>query len=381
MKFSFLVMLLLCLLTCVQGQVLHAFLFCKTNDKNIGKFIGINYVNMENQLKVIAAALKYKYGDHHLTSVDYNLHQVNDTLNHTDIKPDDIVVLYFSTHGGRTKNHTGMFPLLDIPDSAIESFKEHLILLNKQPKILITIIEACNGYAMLEKQDRFIMGLQSGIVSLQEKLDPNQTANLKKLFTTACEIIVTAGEVGKDTYTGPDGSPFTGYFLRSLNEYIAYNEKKRSEVNWSNVLDRAKTYTSNWTATTPIPTHPIWQLRQCGTPIFISGEVKYLQSFDAVEKRDVSLKITSRRRLRFKNPYDVTLNVINASNNPIDSVQYFLHYTMEHPVLTMTNPEQDFYLSMALWGTFPIKAKVFFADGKVYDLYKNFDFSKKFKLF
>ncbi|WEA00713.1 pYEATS domain-containing protein [Mucilaginibacter sp. SJ] len=354
-----------------NAQRVVSFMFCKTKDRKIGTSVSLNYTNMRDEFQLIAGALGYSYNENSVTGYDFNVANVNSVIDKAEIRPDDIVFVYFSTHGAKSKYDSNIFPQLDVPDSLISAFNKHLIFLKKKPAVLITVIEACSGFLDITPQEAFVFE-QFGNTDSNPQITPDQKENAKKLFSSACEIIITAGQPGKNTWATASGSMFTNCFLRALNEYLDGDPSQNSKLTWANVLDRAKTYTSDMTSQTSIHYWPVWKMRDCNTLT-----EQYLTNIETAEKRDVTFNVVSRKRLRLRNPYDVYLSITNKSGLKIDSVTYFMHKTMPHPTMSVTNGANNFYLSLAVWGTFPIKAKVYFQDGKVFELYKNIDFKNR----
>jgi Caspase domain len=331
---------------------------------------------MQVEAQKIAQALNMDYSEHVLTSANFTISKVEDAIANTSVGPDDIVLLYFSTHGAKSPRDSTIFPQLDIPAVLISSYKEHKKLAGKHPKSLLTVVEACSGYLDITPQEAFVF--QQGPGSNQEQpLTPGEINNIKQLFSNACELIITAGEPGKNTWATNEGSMFTNCFLRALNEYIDMPADKTQNVTWDNVLAQAKQYTYDMTSTTSITYYPVWEKDNCGGN---NGLVPQLDT-SAVVERAATLSIETKKTLRLRNKYDVFLHVNYkpVGDLKIDSVTYFLDKTMTNPIVTVSNSEDNFFLSLAVWGSYPIKAKVYFNDNKQVDLYGNFNLSRRAK--
>jgi len=72
----------------------------------------------------------------------------------------------------------------------------------------------------------------------------------------------------------------------------------------------------------------------------------------------------------------VQLKIEGSPNeiNSISKVEYYLDATMPKPIVPIVNKSKNFEYGFSVWGEFPIKAKVFYSDGKVIDLYGEIDF-------
>jgi hypothetical protein len=378
MKYSSMLLSLLLLTLCARGQRFHAFLFCKTGDKDIGNSVIVNYGNMELAATKIADAMNMEYVEHAVTASNFNEEKVERSIENANVGKDDIVLVYFSTHGGKWTTDKDIFPELDIPNKLISAYEEHQKIAGKHPKILITVVEACSGYIDVTPQESF--AYQQGLDgAAPEQTSDIQAKNIKRLFSGACQLIVTAGQPGKNTWATNDGSMFTNCFLRALNEYINMPENRSASVTWDNLLQQAKEYTWDMTSTTKIQYYPVWELTQCGGP---SGLVP--QSIvGAVKDRNVVFSIEKKRTLRVKNPYNIYLKVKYEPVNGItlDSVTYFLDKTFTDSIVTVYNRQEDFAYTLGVYGSFPLKAKAWFSDGRKVDLYGDFSLSDRTRLF
>lgn len=352
------------------GQKLHSFLFCNTFDPTIGTSARFNYVEMHDQFQLLAGALMMEYKEYSCTGSFFEISRISSELNKASITENDIVVLYINTHGFIKETDNVKFPNLTIPDSIVSAYVKHELMLKKKPKLLLTIIEACSGFLNLSSQQAFVF--EQNISSVAPKpLNQRQINNVRTLFANPFKVIITAGEAGKNTYATSLGSIFTKCFLIALNECInlpAY--RVSAELNWDKVLTQTKIYTENRTRGMPISYSPVWETRE------LIGFVEQ-GVFNSVpaEERDVDFVVKTRKRLFFqRNDYVVEMTIHNRSKLAIDSVVYYLHETMPKPVVKTTNAARNFIHTITVWGRFPLKAKVYFNDGKNYELYKDFNF-------
>ncbi|MCG7855482.1 caspase family protein [Flavihumibacter sediminis] len=343
-----------------QSQKIHSFLFCKTSDKKIGDPVKINYFNMQEQIQNLTEALGYQNISHIGTGRGFNARKVETEIQNADISDKDIVILYFSTHGGMSKRDS-LFPQLDIPNQLVSAYNKHKFLLTKNPSLIITIIEACSGFQNITPQEAFVYG-QFADFSPAEDYVPVETQNIQKLFSYKGSIIITAGNPGMDTWATANGSMFTNCFLRAINEYIRMPSNEKENVTWENVLERTKQYTWNMTSTTSSAYYPVW-------------EIMDETNTSPVTEYGIKFNVKTKRTKRLRNKYDLNLTVVSTDNKyKIEKVVYYLHNTFIPPIVEVSDKEDDFHLYRAVWGTFPIKATVYLTNGKVVDLYKNFKF-------
>jgi hypothetical protein len=358
-----------------NAQKFHAFLFCKTADPKIAQSVIINYAKMQVETQKLARALNMEYVGHSIIGADFTSQHVKDTVANATIATKDIVFIYFSTHGAKSRYDTTIFPQLDIPSELVSAYGIHQQMSDKHPAMLVTMIEACSGYLNITPQEAFVLE-QSGTPPPNQGLTAIQTRNIGKLFSGPCRLIVTAGQPGKITWATSEGSMFTNSFLRALDQYIDMPAGAADKVSWSNVLGQAKSYTDEITRNTPVPYFPVWETDDCGNGPQLKPQID--STLGAV--RDVVFKTEVQFAWwRIHNRHDVILTVKYRPMNglKIDSVTYFLDKTFKQPVVTVKTTNNNFYYKLGVWGTFPIKAKVYFNDGRVMDLYKNFNFASR----
>ena len=350
------------------GQSVHAFLFCKTNDPDIGQSVKYNYANSRELFQSISSSLNYNYIEHSFTGSYFKSSTILEAIDNVNLNPDDIVLVLFSTHGARSGYDSNIFPQLDIPNDLISAYKQHQKLINKGPKFILTIVEACNGYQDITPQESFLYE-QSNSTIQSDNYTSLQVNNIKKLFQEDidCNIIITAGQPGKNTWATPNGSMFINCFLRAFNEIIS----EGTQSTWDNVLKRAKQYTFDMTGTTTIQYYPVWEVQTCEKDVINrndndddviddDGEIQFSCSqgrYDNVQNRQF---------------YEISLTI--QGSKPISKVIYFLHYTMNEPVVEKYNENENFLYKMNVWGYYLVKAKVYYENGKVVELYKTFNF-------
>lgn len=352
------------------GQTLHTFLFCKTSDPKIGNSVKINYGNMQEAAQIIASNLEYTYKEYPLTGNSFNAINVQRTIASAVIKPEDIVILYFSTHGAKSKWDSNIFPQIDIPDSLVSAYKVHKQLTDKKPKSIITMIEACSGFQRITPQQSFIYQNMGDDIDIEKSITYKKE-NIKKIFLTNCNTIITAGQPGKNTWATSEGSMFTNCFLRAFGEYSDLEDINK--VSWDNLLQQCKQYTYDMTRFTSIKYYPVWEKINC----FNDSTIQTSSIDTSAIRNNISLKIECKKQIRTKNPYDIELKLIGdkAEISKIAKVVYFLDETMPKPTVTVSKNTNNFYYGyFSISGEFPIKAKVYYLDGKIVDLYENIDF-------
>lgn len=368
-RFALLLLMVFFLCHVLSAQQFHAFLFCKTFDETIGPSATVNYGKMGKQMQLMATALGMPFVEHSVLGSRFTASEVDKELANVKIEKDDIVILYISSHGAKSEYDSNIFPQIQIPESYVSAYKKHKELLKNKPLCLITILEACSGYLDISPQEGFVTE-QSISDKGVSRLGGRQIANIKKLFSSACEIIVTAGEPGKNTYATSRGSFFTNSLVRAMEDYVNMKQSRAEMVTWKNLLEQASVYTQQLTRNTPIQYHPVWESRNCNELI-----PQYVKFIKGPEERAVSISVESRKRLSIFNRYGAKLTIENKSGIEIDSVVWYLDSaTFKHPVVKNIAADTKFLLKLTVYDDVPIKAKIYFHDGIIHDVYKNLHF-------
>ncbi len=140
-------------LSSLDAAQVHAIIVADTLIGAGNRGMEVNIDAMQREVKQIAA-----YTNLPLTIAvfeEYNVKVKNilKYFNEINIAPDDIVIFYINNHGSRNKDKTNQWPNLIFPLDQIAT-KDHVIidfndlveiLKGKNPKLLISIAEACNS--------------------------------------------------------------------------------------------------------------------------------------------------------------------------------------------------------------------------------------------
>jgi len=435
-KSSILFFVMLIVLTHLsKGQKLHAFLFCKTLDDSIGTSVSINYVKMSDELKKIANNINYKYTDHSKTGTDYTFNQVLTEIDTSKIGPNDIVFLYCSSHGAKSPDDLTPFPQLDIPDTLFSSYKLYENLLRKKPKMLFAMVEACSDYLNIVpqsiKQNGFLLVGQGYTPPKIPNKTANERNNIRKLFSSNCNIIISAGQPGKTTYATPFGSIFTNSFLKAFDKSI--QSLDTAKVNWDEILHQCSIFTSDEsTYYSKESYHPIWFPPSCSNNgsldvndtdynmymgdnlllvasinqgrgrkrdslgisqrLFVQGlDLSLIKRFHIDTNAFLniplnntpiihSLKLNIKSKyIRFtlsRNHFHITVQIDGSEKelNSISMVKYYLDVTMPDPIVDNHDSSTNFSIKFSVWGEYPIKAEVYFKNGSIVELYGDIKF-------
>lgn len=377
-------------------QKIHGFIFCKTNPQSqnpdylstFDKGMLKNYHKMDSFCLTLSKAMKMPYIRHGLIGKDFNLDKIEKTLSAIkDISSEDLVILYFSTHGFISPRGDNIFPIVDIRDgNFVSTYTIYSKLIAHKPKFVLTLIDACSNYAELSPQDSFlvhsdwkpVLDKLSGTNNVRSVLNTNYLL----LFRDCGQIISCAGQPGVTTYATSQGSIFTSAFLRVFNQTV---NQKIGWLSWGRIFQQTKAIVLKESSMPGMsPHYPEWEISSCSAFID-SNKIYFNPAIDTLGSsrsfKGTGISTTTSKDKIVKGKYQYVVYVTAESDEPIDSVTYFLpndrpdsvvtlragdwvdslysdvfilnHY--DHPVLRGLNFEYRFIASES----FTIKAKLF----------------------
>ncbi len=203
---------------------LHAVIVADTNDKNIGKSVDIDRKKLEKFLPSIAKntglTLKAQsiYG-HRLTRKS-----VATALNQLSVRPNDVVIFYYSGHGGRMSSKRTKWPSMVIERSLLDFDWIIAALKRKNPRFFMAIADSCNNVLDKYSPSRdFFLGT------------PKPESYRQLFLNYRGNVVVSSSKPGQYSWgTSQYGGLFTRAFLGSLNKELASSNPK-----WQNIMQRA----------------------------------------------------------------------------------------------------------------------------------------------
>lgn len=237
------VILASCVLPSKAANTLHAISFCATEAENIAAGVKLDYENFLMETAILADQLGYDrkmYAFPHEVCTKENLYNV---LNQLQCSPDDIVIFYYSGHGGRNPNDRSEFPQMCLKYTGYQQanfvpvHEVQTRLANKNARLTLILSDCCNvadngiSAKLIEAPSR---GATTNEAEVAERM--------RKLFLNAKGMLTfTGSQVGKPSY-GPDeiGGIFSVCFWTAL-----HNVGKGSVTpEWPTVVDTTKKLTA-----------------------------------------------------------------------------------------------------------------------------------------
>jgi hypothetical protein len=365
-----------------DAQVIHAFVFCKTGDSDIGKSCDMNFDKALRFCNDVADGMNLPCVEHKVRSYNFYYKKIDSILRNTVIGPQDIVIVYLNTHGTKTKWDKNIFPLIDIPSSLIESYSIYNYLIKKHPKSLMTIVESCSGYSKLSPQNAFIrmQGQSTDTTKKDSSAISKQIANIRKLFGRPQYLMICAGQPGKSTWATDMGSTFTNCLMEAFGRTINLASTSPN-VSWNFFLNQAKEMTYSRTLVTNLQYYPVWEIQDLagnGNRTVVNARPELTTKL--LLKVEQAPRYESIRHFSNDKYYYVSLKVSNTLG--VRKVIYYLGRTMKDSVVILPGTTENLfkqfsYRMPAIHNQFQIRASLLLNDGSLNDIYAEIKFPRK----
>lgn len=218
------------------GQTFRGIIFTNTNDKTIGHSATMNTGNVKELMTTIADKLNLTAKINVYNGDSYKFETLDSVLKSLKTDSGDVVFFYLNSHGYKSSN-SSKFPRIYIKSAtsnrylvSTDTINARLKSHSTKPSSIITIIQACNR-------------LTSGNPDLPIIANPfndYSEENLKTLFYSNSNVMVTSSQRGKTSIATPKGSHFTLSFIKALTEEC--QNTNPGALSWNGVLEKSKEY-------------------------------------------------------------------------------------------------------------------------------------------
>lgn len=207
----------------------HAIIIADTNDKTIGNSVIIDQRKINRLIQKIARNTGLTLRQQHIYGYNFNYNTVKRSLNKLSVRPNDVVMFYYSGHSNNTRTGT-RWPSLNLKGNLLQLDNVISSLKAKNPRLLLIIADSCNNFASRSSMSNNIMNLQGRQTPRRQNY---QNLFLKKKGT----IIMTAAQPGDYAWgNAKTGGFFTHQLLDSLNQELASS----ASPNWNQLVKRAE---------------------------------------------------------------------------------------------------------------------------------------------
>jgi hypothetical protein len=212
------------------SQTFHAVIMVDTQDPQIGNMIVKDLKKMRKYVQKMATLSGLKLSIKEFTADQFRSPMVQAYVDSLTVGSDDVLFFYYSGHGFRYQDQTGVWPYFDM-QKPISFGKMIDRMRGKKPRLLLALTDACNK--VLEGVAEPSMAFRSGAMG---------SRGYRTLFRKfKGEILATSSSPGEYSQTSSNGSWFTRDFLMGLeletssrnpdwHELMEVAGKKKSET-------------------------------------------------------------------------------------------------------------------------------------------------------
>lgn len=301
-KFIVFILLGFTLILPTNSQTLHAIIFANTKcpgeepgSMGIGPSVTSDYQRMKIEFETMASFLNYKKDFQWYEGSPNHFCRTNleSALNNLSCGKDDIVIFYYSGHGGRSPKETqDPFPWMQLvvdpyrtPWNASQYYSLSQVLKRieaKQPRLSIVLGDLCNSLsnAIPQKDVPEMKGAT--------KISKAPCDFYKDLFLKVKgSIISSSSKPGETSAAFSDGGAFTICFTEALQIMVSNN----MEPDWETLLEGTKMRTSK---VTQGKQNPIYEARlQKVSDIPSTSEQPSVSPQPTSEEREIANYLTA----------------------------------------------------------------------------------------
>jgi hypothetical protein len=227
------------------SQTFHAIIFADTEDPSVGSSVKHDYEMMQNEIGMIANATGMSLATYYNAESNANKERLLTILQNLRCEPEDVVMFYYSGHGGRAVDDRSKFPQIRFDASDAEAYPIYKIdetIASKHPKFRIVLGDMCNSVSNSLTVKNEIGSGKSIIKSEPAVVYQNLFKNLKG------SVIATSSKAGETSAALPDGGAFTICFLNELGKIVSGNH----QPNWNVLMENTQKSTLQVAQHTPV---------------------------------------------------------------------------------------------------------------------------------
>jgi hypothetical protein len=221
----------------LSAKAFHILYMGDDGDKYVGQSVNIDLKNIHKSFTYIASACGMPLYMKTLRSPELRQANIEAWIKKAAIAEDDVVILYYSGHGGRSRNSPTIWPV----GSVCEKYKVDFTLiieklLSKRAALSVVLLDCCNTFGFKPKQVQVRRAFNLNLESYDPKL---VAAGCKQLFFKTKGLIISSGSApGKvsEILIPNQGGYFTSYFLERL-----LKESQKPDPQWRRIFEKTKT--------------------------------------------------------------------------------------------------------------------------------------------
>jgi len=230
--------------TTINAQTIHSLIVCADEDPKIGAALKKDKALWNRFIQEIPGILDCELSPTIWGDKDCTKENVRAWIRDLEVEPDDVVIFFYSGHGGRALNDTDPLPQMCMNNPSLNSGYlpvSHVQrwISEKHPRLTIIVSECCNGAAQGVSVKPYY-ALDKGAYSKASTYDADA---FKKLFMD-CNgtVVMTSSKAGQLSWCNIlHGSYFVVNLLNALDKSLKNNGLT---ADWESIFQYAKIATS-----------------------------------------------------------------------------------------------------------------------------------------
>jgi len=232
----------------IGASEFYAILIGDTSEKTIADLIKSDIKHMKKEVRLIAKQTNLHLNLVVLQGSRLTLENLRTVFDQLHPGPDDTVFFFQSSHGFRTDEKKGQWPILffNAWNVGIDFESINALLLSKKPRLLVSIVNACNSVMPKELMHS---GAPKKLIYRSKTVIENQTEVYRQLFLhSSGAVIASSSKPGQESFgIDSEGSFFATSFLTTIKKIV----DGEVYINWHTVMNEVVRDTK-------------WRAKSCG---------------------------------------------------------------------------------------------------------------------
>ena len=316
----------------LSAATLHTVIVADTDNLNGGASFQTDLTKIIRLVKDISQSTNLTLNFKEVSGNEFAIEEIKSTIEKLSIQSQDVVIFYYTGHGGRNPDKNSLWPSMDIRGKQLDVDWVKLTLKNKNPRFLVILADTCNNF-----DDSF--SIQEEIFDSPRSIQSKNYSHLFLNYTGHIFAIAAKPEQyawGNTQY----GGFFTNTFLNSLNKELAFS----TNPSWHNIMQQVGTTIQ---IKDKIVQNPLYRIDI--TPIKNNLSLQILPSKDFKVGQNMEIKVTNQsQQAGYVFVWDISSNgkIVRVLPNNFSKKHYLdIQQSIQIPengfssfVLTMVEP-------------------------------------------
>jgi hypothetical protein len=262
-KLMLLLLLMLVSINIGYTQTLHALIFADTNSGGkVGESVMNDYNSINDEIANIQTATGLTLNPLYFNEDACDKETLLGTLKGLKCQPNDVVIFYYSGHGGRAKEDASVFPQLVFDNTDTQAYPLYKIdeaIESKRPRFRLIIADCCNS-------DDPGMSVKSVLTKGKSIVSKANINVYKELFlNTKGSVVIASSKAGQTSGICEVDGMLRGTFTVCLENELEKLLSGNGQAKWKSLLENTQTATMNYTANSVVHRQtPVFEIKLDG---------------------------------------------------------------------------------------------------------------------